>query len=173
MAVRQLGLSPHEEVLVDIRPHWSYLSGPLAVALLTLAAGVTLDVAFPHTSVPLHWVEGLAVAVPCTWLAVRVVRWLTTRLILTSFRLVEQWGVVSRRTAATPLADITSVAVVQSLGRRIVGTGRLELELVGEGGFRWIDDVRKPVVLQRVITRRLRPYPERYPGPDPERYPGP
>jgi hypothetical protein len=158
LAVRQLGLLPSEQVLVDIRPHWSYLSGPLAVALVTIGVGVTLDVTFPHTSVPLHWVEGLVVAVPCLWLAVRTVRWLTTKLVLTSFRLIEQWGVLSRRSAATPLADIASVTVVQSLGRRIVGTGRLELELYGEGGVRWIDDVRKPVILQRVISRRLRPW---------------
>jgi uncharacterized membrane protein YdbT with pleckstrin-like domain len=159
LAVRQLGLLPHEEVLVDIRPHWTYLSGPLAVALVFVAVGVTLDVVFPHSSVALHWVEGLVVAVPCAWLAVRAVRWWTNRLILTSFRLIEQSGVLSRRTAATPLADIASVVVVRSLVRRILGTGRLELELVGEGGIRWIDDVHKPVILQRVITRRLRPYP--------------
>jgi uncharacterized membrane protein YdbT with pleckstrin-like domain len=159
LAVRQLGLLPHEKVLVDIRPHWMYLSGPLAVALVIIAIGVTLDVVFPHSSVTLHWVEGLVVAVPCAWLGVRAVRWWTSRLILTSFRLIEQSGVLTCRTAATPLADIASVVVVQALVRRILGTGRLELELLGEGGIRWIDDVRKPVILQRVITRRLRPYP--------------
>jgi len=159
LAVRQLGLLPNEEVLVDIRPHWTYLSGPLVVALALIAIGVTLDVVFPHSSVTLHWVEGLVVAVPCAWLAVRAVRWWTSRLILTSFRLIEQSGVLTSRTAATPLADIASIVVVQSLVRRVLGTGRLELELFGEGGIRWIDDVRKPVILQRVITRRLRPYP--------------
>jgi uncharacterized membrane protein YdbT with pleckstrin-like domain len=168
LVVRQLGLMPSEKVLVDIRPHWSYLSGPLAVALVAIGAGVTLDVTFPHTSVALHWVEGLVVAVPCLWLAIRTLRWLTTKLILTSFRLIEQWGVFSRRSDATPLADIASVTVVQSLMRRIVGTGRLELVLFGEDGVRGIDDVRKPVILQRVITRRLRPYPSPEPMLNPD-----
>ena len=89
-----------------------------------------------------------------------MVRWRTTSLILTSLRLVEQWGVLSRRQAETALAHIVSVTVVQTLGRRVVGTGRLELEIRGEDGVRWIDDVRKPVIVQRVIHRRLDPTPE-------------
>jgi uncharacterized membrane protein YdbT with pleckstrin-like domain len=160
LAVPRLSLLPHEEVLVDIRPHWISLWWPLVTALATIAAGVTLDVTLPHTSVTVHWIEGLVVAVPCAWLAARTVRWWMTHLFLTSFRLVEQWGVVSRHSAATPLADIASVAVVQTLVGRILGSGRLELELSGEAEILWIDDVRKPVILQRVITRRLRPRPD-------------
>jgi hypothetical protein len=89
---------------------------------------------------------------------VRVVRWRCSSLVLTSARLVELWGVGSRHQAQTLLSEIVSVTVVQSLLRRILGSGRLELELVGEDGVRWIDDVRKPTILQRVISRRLRPF---------------
>jgi uncharacterized membrane protein YdbT with pleckstrin-like domain len=117
---------------------------------------VALDVGVPHTSVALHWVEGLVVAVPCLWLLLRVMRWRTTRLVLTSLRLVEQRGLVIRRRSETALADIAAVTVVQPLVRRIVGTGRLEVER-WDDDVRWIDDVRKPVVLARVITRRLGP----------------
>jgi Bacterial PH domain len=159
LAVDRLQLRPGEQVLVHIRPHWSYLSGPLAVAAVTIGLGVALDVGFPHATVVLHRIEGLVVAVPCLWLAVRTARWWTTSLILTSDRLVEQWGVSSPRQAETLLADMASVTAVQSLLRRMVGTGRLELELLGDDRVRRIDDVRKPAILQRIITRRLRPVP--------------
>jgi uncharacterized membrane protein YdbT with pleckstrin-like domain len=169
LAVRHLELLPDEEVLVAIRPHWTYLSGPLAVATVVVGIGVALDVGFPHSSVALHWIEGLVVAVPCLWLAVRVARWFTTSLVLTTGRLIEQWGVLSPRSAETPLSYVVSVVAVQSLLRRMVGTGRLELEIRGEDRIRRIDDVRKPAILARVITRRLRPY-----GEDPGRgRPGP
>jgi uncharacterized membrane protein YdbT with pleckstrin-like domain len=128
----------------------------LIVSLAAIAGGVALDVGVPHTSVALHWVEGLVVAVPCLWLLLRVMRWRTTRLVLTSLRLVEQRGLVIRRRSETALADIAAVTVVQPLVRRIVGTGRLEVER-WDDDVRWIDDVRKPVVLARVITRRLGP----------------
>ncbi len=158
MAVHRLDLLPGEQVLVDLKPHWSFLTAPLLVSLFAVAVGVALDVGIPHTSVALHWVEGSVVAIPCAWLVVRVVRWRTTSLVLTSLRVVEQWGVTSRRQAETLFSHIISVVAVQSLVRRIVGTGRLELEIVGEDEIRWIDDVRKPVIVQRVINRRLRPY---------------
>jgi uncharacterized membrane protein YdbT with pleckstrin-like domain len=145
---------------VELRPHWSFLTGPLVISIATIAVGVTLDIAVPHTSVALHWVEGVVVAVPCLWLAARVARWRTTNLVLTNQRLVEWRGVLSPRQGETMLSDLASVAVVQSLARRIVGTGRLELELRENSEIRWIDDVRKPVIVQRVIHRRLEPYAE-------------
>jgi hypothetical protein len=162
LAAHRLQLQPGEEVLIDIRPHWSYLSGPLVVSLVVIGIGVALDVGLPHTSVALHWVEGLVVAVPCLWLATRVVRWRTTSLVLTSFRIIEQWGMLSWQQSETGLSEIQSVTAVQSLGRRLIGTGQLELEIHGFDELRVIDDVRKPVILRRVINRRLRP-PE--PGP--------
>jgi uncharacterized membrane protein YdbT with pleckstrin-like domain len=167
LAAHRLQLPPGEKVLVDIRPHWSFLSAPLAVSLAAIAIGVALDIGIPHTSVTLHWVEGLAVAVPCAWLAVRVVRWRTTGLMVTSQRIVERWGVVSRRQAETRLDQIATVTVIRSLLRQIVGTGRLELETWDEE-VRWIHDVRKPVILQRVINRRLGPRPQPQPQPGTE-----
>ena len=163
MAVSRLQLLPGEEVLVDIRPHWAFLTAPLLVSVVVIAVGVALDVGYPHTSVALHWVEGAVVAVPCLWLAVRVVRWRTTSLVLTSMRIVEQWGTVSRRQVETRLAVIEGVTVVQSLFRRLLGTGRIELEIWGGAEIHYLDDVRKPVILRRVIVRRLPPHP--VPGP--------
>lgn len=166
MAAHRLQLRPGEKVVVDVRPHWSFLTAPLVVSILLVAIGVALDIGVPKTSVTLHWVEGLVVAVPCAWLALRVVRWRTTDLILTSQRVIERRGVVARRQSDTMLADIVAVNVDQSLSRRMIGTGRLELETGGEdGAVRWIYDVRKPVIVQRVITRRLGSHPQ--PGTDP------
>jgi uncharacterized membrane protein YdbT with pleckstrin-like domain len=163
LAAHRLQLLPGEEVLVDIRPHWSFLSAPLAVSVIVIAIGVALDIGLPHTSVTSHWVEGVVVAVPCLWLAARVVRWRMTSLVVTSLRIIEQWGVMSRRESETMLSHIVSVTAVQTVLRRIIGTGRIELEIRGDDEIRWIDDVRKPMVLRRVVNRRLPPFPS---GPD-------
>ena len=144
---------------MDSKPHWSFLAGPLVVALVAVAAGVALDVGIPHTSVTLHWVEGVVVAIPCLWLAARVVRWRRTTLVLTNQRIVVCWGAVERPRWEVALADIRRADVEQSLLRRLIGTGRIELTLWEGGPVREIDDVRKPVVLQRVISRRLGPPP--------------
>jgi membrane protein YdbS with pleckstrin-like domain len=163
LAARRLQLLPSEQVLVDIRPHWSFLSAPLAVALAVAAAGVALDVGLPHTSVALHWVEGAVVAVPCLWLAARLVRWRSSGLVLTSIRLVT-FG-VGRRGTEVRLADIDHVEVDQAMLRRLVGTGSLEVVEAADGRVVRIEDVRKPAVLQRIIIRRLGPPPGSDDGP--------
>jgi hypothetical protein len=94
---------------------------------------------------------------------IRAVRWRTTSLVVTSARVIELWGVASRRLWERRFSQIESVAVEQPLVRRLLGTGRLELFLWDEERTRRFEDVRKPVVLRRVIVRRLVPPG----GPDP------
>jgi uncharacterized membrane protein YdbT with pleckstrin-like domain len=148
-----------EEILVDIKPHWMYLIGPLLTAMAVVSVAVGLEVGFPHTSVGWHRVEAVAAIVPCVWLILRFIRWRMTSLVLTSFRLVERYGVASSRTTEIWLSNVAAVEAHQSLFRRMLGTGELEVTVYGEIDIRIFRDVRKPVILQRVIARRLTPRP--------------
>jgi len=148
---------PAEQVLVDIRPHWTFLTGPLVAALVTIAIGIALDVGIPHTSVTLHWIEGAVVAIPCAWLAVRVVRWRRSWLMVTSLRIVDQWGAASGNQIDIPLDSIERVVVVQSLVRRTLGTGSIDVAVWERGMLHRIEDVRRPDALARIVTRRLVP----------------
>ncbi len=152
-----------EQVLVDIRPHWVFLSAPLLAALVAVAVGITLDVAIPHTSVSLHWVEGAMVAIPGTWLAVRFVRWRRCWLMLTTDRLVDQWGAAPGNHVDIPLDSIERVTAVQSPVRRLVGTGAVDVVVWGQGVLHRVEDARHPTVLVRIISRRLRRPPENGP----------
>lgn len=146
-------------MLVDIRPHWVFLTGPLVVALVAVTLGITLDVTIPHTSVGLHWVEGAVVAVPCAWLAVRFVRWRRSWLMLTSYRIVDQWGAARGNQIDIPLDSVEQVVVDQGPFRRLLGTGAIDVAVWDQGILHRIEDARKPVVLCRIITRRLGPPP--------------
>jgi len=161
LPTRRPPLLPAEEVLVDIRPHWTFLTGPLLVALVVVALGITLDVAIPHTSVALHWVEGAVVAVPCAWLAVRFVRWRRAWLMLTSYRIVDQWGAAKGNQVEIPLDSIERVVVDQTLLHRIVGSGAIDIVVWDQGVHHRVEDARKPAVLARIIGRRLGPPPDR------------
>jgi len=152
-------LEAGERVLVDIRPHWVFLTGPLVTALVAVAVGVALDVGFPNTSVAVHWIEGCVVAVPCLWLAVRVVRWRRCWIVLTSHRLVDQWGAAAGNRIEIPLGSIARVTAVQSPLRRLLGTGAIDVEVWGEGVLHRVEDARKPAILVRIIGRRLGPPP--------------
>ena len=161
MATRRPPLFSGEEVLVDVRPHWTFLTGPLVISLVAVGLGIALDVAIPHTSVTLHWVEGIAVAVPCTWLAVRFVRWRRSWLLVTSYRIIDQWGAARGNQIDIPLDSIERVVVDQGLIRRLFGTGAIDVVVWDEGVLHRIEDARKPAILARIITRRLVPPPSR------------
>jgi hypothetical protein len=157
LPTRRPTLYPAEEILVDIRPHWMFMMGPLAAAFVVAGLGIALDVAVPHTSVALHWIEGAVVAVPCAWLAVRFVRWRREWLMLTTHRLVDQWGWSQGNQIDIPLESIERVVVEQGTVRRLLGTGSIEILVWDQGALHRIEDVRKPVVLARVVTRRIGP----------------
>ncbi len=148
-------LLPAEELLIDIRPHWTFLTGPLLLALTAVGLGVTLDVAILNTSVTVHWLEGAVVAVPCAWLAVRFVRWRRAWLMVTSSRIIDQWGAAGGKQIDIPLDSVELVRVDQGIVRRMLGTGSIDVVVWDEGVLHRIEDARKPVVLARVITRRL------------------
>lgn len=148
-----------EEILVDIKPHWMYLIGPLVTSVVVIGVAVTLDICIPHTSVDWHRVEAIAAFVPCAWLVIRFIRWRMASLVVTSFRIVERHGVVWSSTSEIWLSSIEAVDAVQSVFRRMAGTGDLEVTIYGEDDLQVFGDVRKPVILQRVIARRLTPPP--------------
>ena len=129
----------------------------MVVALAAIALGITLDVAIPHTSVALHWVEGAVVALPCIWLAVRFVLWRRLWLMVTSHRVVDQWGASAGDRVDIPLDSIERVVVDGTLLHRMVGSGALDIVVWDQGVLHRVEDARKPVVLARVITRRLGP----------------
>ena len=83
--------------------------------------------------------------------------------MLTSHRLVDQWGAASGNQIDIPLDSIERVTAVQSPLRRLVGTGAVDVAVWGRGVLHRVEDARKPAVLVRIITRRLGPPPEEGP----------
>jgi membrane protein YdbS with pleckstrin-like domain len=147
-------LADDEEVLVDLRPHWVFLAGPAALTAVAVAAAVTVAVEFPSAPVGVAGVLAAMIGVPALWLVGRVVRWLSISLVVTTTRIVLRHGVFSRDMVQVRLQRVAEVHCRQSLVERVIGSGRLVIELVGDQPLA-LDDVRRPRALQRVITRQL------------------
>jgi len=173
LGAKEQWIGPDEPVLVEMHPHWMYLFGPLAVSLVVIAAGVTLDIAFPHTSVDRHWLEGGASVPPLCWLAARFVRWRRTLLVVTPSRIVELRGVFTTVATEVWMDEILRVRARSGLFRRLLGYGRLECEVVpdeGDGagtgendGAEGIGDVdgMETLEMEPVAPGRGGPYPGR------------
>ena len=148
-------LDEDEDVLVDLRPHWVFFTGPL---LLTAACGAVVGLVaheFPKAPVEVAWVLAVLVAVPALWLAGRLARWWGTSLVVTDRRIVFRSGVLARRVVNLRLQRVVDTHCTQRPLERLIGSGRLVLEVEGEEGGLAVDDVRRPRALQRVINRQL------------------
>jgi membrane protein YdbS with pleckstrin-like domain len=148
-------LNQDEELLAELRPHWIYFAGPLAGAVCTYAGILVLVLAFHHlpswTSYPLL----ILAAIPTVWLLARLARWYTYTLALTSTRILVRQGVFGRDTVQLRLQRITEINLAQALWERILGTGRLIIDVQGEDDSLILEFVRKPAIVQRVVNAQI------------------
>ena len=148
-------LHEDEELLVEARPHPVAVVVP--VLLLAVAAGGAAAIALAYPGAPtfVAWVLVAMVALPALWSLVRFLRWRSSRFLVTSRRILSQRGVLGRDVVQLRFQRVAEVHLSQSLGQRLVGTGRLVFEVAGAADPLAVDDVRWPRRLQRVIDAQL------------------
>jgi membrane protein YdbS with pleckstrin-like domain len=157
-------LAEDEEVLVDLRPHWVFLAGPVVLTAVAIAVAVTVVVKFPSAPVGVAGVLAAMIAVPAIWLIGRLIRWLSISLVVTTTRIILRQGVFSRDLVQVRLHRVVEVHCRQTLLDRLIGSGRLVIEVTGDQPLA-VDDVRRPRRLQRVINRQLEEVHETWYGP--------
>ena len=135
-------LDDGEEVVVDLRPHWVFLLGPAVLTAVALAVAIAVVVRFPKAPVAVAGVLAVMVAIPVIWLAGRIVRWLGISLVVTTNRLIYRRGVFGRDLVQLRLQRIAEVHCTQTFAERLIGSGRLVVELVGDEPMA-IEDVRR------------------------------
>jgi membrane protein YdbS with pleckstrin-like domain len=144
-----------EEVLVDVRPHWVFFLGPLILTVAAVAVVVGVVRAFPTAPVEVVWLLVALVGLPTAWLLGRLVRWFSTRLVVTERRIVLRSGVLARRCLNLRLQRVVDTHCIQRPLQRLVGSGQLVVEVEGDEQGLALYDVRRPRTLQRVINRQL------------------
>lgn len=155
MAFPRKLLNDHEDIVLDLKPHWWFLSKPVICVLLGVAASVILmlnlegDLSFAAL-VPL----GLTV-VSLLWLVVRFLQWNTTSFVVTTERLVHRYGVLAKSGLEIPLERVQNIAFAQSVFERMLRSGDLLIESGGEGGQQRFSDIRSPSMVQNVIYRQI------------------
>jgi uncharacterized membrane protein YdbT with pleckstrin-like domain len=148
-------LNDGEEVVIDQRPHWSFLVGPVLAAIAVIVVAVAILVAFPSAPGAVIVVILLCLAAAMVWLAGRYTRWASTSFVLTNSRIVYRTGVVARRGREIPLDRLNDISVHQSLLERLVGSGRLYLESAGAMGQEAFIGVPECVTVQKAIHQQL------------------
>ena len=146
-------LNPGETVLVDVRPHWWYLAGPVSLLVLVIAGAIAAFV--ESTPKWVSWLVLVALALATLWLAARYVRWVTSRLIVTDTRVIERKGIVARSGREIPLAALTDIGYRQTLFERVIGAGNVVLESAGRRSQEVFPDLPNPAYIHNVIFRQM------------------
>lgn len=155
MAFPQRLLTEGEEVVAELRSHWSALGWSAPTFVVSLVALIAVLVAW--AGVPGFVVDLLLVlTVVCAlWLAGRWLRWWTTTLVVTTGRLVQRTGVLARRGTDIRLERINEISYQQSIWQRMLGTGRLFVDVGGDRGVVAFDHVRHPASVASLVHEEI------------------
>lgn len=157
-------LTPGEEPVEVLHPHWKTLVGPIAIAFAVIAALLIGEVLIPEgkqAAVERLAVAVVAVALLMWWLMYPLLRWRTTVYELTTRRMRLRDGIIARNGRDIPLSRITDVSFRKGLLDRLLGCGTLIVESAGEHGeltLREIPHVERvqATLFQLVEEERLR-----------------
>ena len=146
-------LNDHEDIILDLRPHWWFLSGPIAAVVLTVALTIFVAAIGAASAVPIAALVLLVVGL--LWLLVRVLRWTTTNFVVTTDRLIFRSGVLSKHGREIPLERVNDITFNASLFERMIGAGDLVIESAGERGQQMFTDIPHPMQVQNEVYRQI------------------
>jgi uncharacterized membrane protein YdbT with pleckstrin-like domain len=146
-------LNDGEEVVLDLRPHWWFFTGPVVAVVLTIVAAIAVSV----LNLPDWLWYGVAVllAVNVLWLLGRLSKWATTNFVVTTDRLIYRSGVLAKKGKEIPLERLNDISFNQSIWERMLGSGDLLIESGGERGQQAFTDIRRPALVQNEIYRQI------------------
>ncbi|MGI9120788.1 MAG: PH domain-containing protein [Acidimicrobiales bacterium] len=159
MAFPRRLLHDGEDLVADLRPHWS----SLALPAMLLAASIGVLLALADASLPevLQLLAGLATLVALARFVVRYLRWATTNFVVTSDRLIHRSGVVAKQGTEIPLERVSTVLFRQSMPERLLRCGELVIESGGEKGGQRFRDIPRPSAVQNDIYGQIEKHRER------------
>lgn len=147
-------LNENEEIVLDLKPHWLFMALSSAAFIGVVLLGMVLLVWWnPDGSLEtvVNSMVGLGFLITLAWVGLTYARWATTHFVLTTDRIINRSGIVSKGGVDIPLDRVNTVIFRQGLLERIVGAGDLTIESASETGANEFKNVRKPNIVQKEI----------------------
>jgi uncharacterized membrane protein YdbT with pleckstrin-like domain len=145
-------LNDDEDIVLDLHPHWWYLTGPIVAGVAATVIGVLLNGA---NNDALRIVGLVLIAVALLWLLIRYLKWRTTNFVLTTDRLIHRSGLLAKQGREIPLERINDLTVHQSIFERIIRAGDVLIESGGERGQSLLSDLPNPFKVQNAIYTEI------------------
>lgn len=145
-------LNSDEELLAELRPHWIFLFGPLFTSIGTWVVIIVILILWHHAPGWTNYPLLILALIPAVWLLGRFVRWRSYIIAITSNRIFVRQGILGRDTVQLRLQRVTELNTSQSFIERMLGVGRIIIDVQGEDDSMVLEYVRKPAVVQRVMN---------------------
>ena len=146
-------LNEGEEVVLDLHPHWWFLSGPIVFTFVAGVAALVVGLADINDWLFLVLLGLFVLGV--VWLVARWLKWNTTNFVVTTDRLIYRSGVVAKRGMEIPLERVNNISFSQTVFERMLRSGDLLIESAGEGGQQKFTDIRRPFEVQNEVYRQM------------------
>ena len=143
-----------EEVVLDVRPHWTAFAPSATV--LSAALGLLIASSFAGAPELLQVVLAGATLVALGRFVVGYARWASASVVLTDRRLVHRHGVLAREEVEIALDRVHAVELRRTLAGRLLGYGDVVVRSGGEHGEpHAIERLARPRRVQAEVSRRL------------------
>lgn len=146
-------LHSHEELVLDLHPHWWTITPSILTMAASLAFG--LWVLVTDQARALQYVAAALIVVCLVWFAVRYLQLITTNFVLTTDRVIYRFGVVARRGVEIPLESVNAIHFSQKLWERAIGLGDLRVDSASVEGVSLFENIRRPHLVQNEIYLQM------------------
>ena len=151
-------LTSGERVELNMRPHWREVFASVLIGLLLLAVMIYVAWLTPDDTTG-NWIQWIAVAIGvliAVFLVVMpILRWLTTRYVVTTHRVLVRRGIVTKTGKDITLSKVTDVSFERTLLDRLTGSGTLRIESAGDSPDETFRAIPRSDRVQQVINRLI------------------
>jgi uncharacterized membrane protein YdbT with pleckstrin-like domain len=141
-----------EELILDLRPHWIALAGPVLAAILVIAGWIVASNKLDGVAVWVAFAAGVLILL--IYALPKVIAWATSHFVVTSDRIIHRQGFIAKSSMEVPLEALNDVRFQQSILERMIGAGDLILESAGEQGRQVFSHIRGPEEVQKTIYQQ-------------------
>jgi uncharacterized membrane protein YdbT with pleckstrin-like domain len=142
-------VAPHETIVLNLHPHWWYITKSAIPLVFAMLIGIWAAATDQHDAVKM--IVAAWVVINLVWFLVRFIQWISTHFVLTSDRVMSREGVFAKRGIEIPLERINTVFFEQGIFERMLGLGDLEIESASKDGAQRFEDIRRPSDVQKEI----------------------
>ncbi|HEY5858908.1 MAG TPA: PH domain-containing protein [Actinomycetota bacterium] len=147
MAFPRKLLIPGEQLVLELRPHPVALAFSALITFIVMAVGIWLISAFDF-----DWIVYAAILIALIAYPLRhLVSWLTSYFVVTSDRVIQREGWISKRSIEIPLEQINDIRFEQGVFERVIGAGDIHIRSASNDGPTTFRDIRHPEEVQRTV----------------------